>query len=47
VTAHLRVELDAVPENRVPGWIEGHEHAPDELVVVEEGTHNHESSGRG
>jgi hypothetical protein len=39
MTARLRVELDAVPENRVPGWIEGHEHAPDELVVVEEGTH--------
>jgi hypothetical protein len=44
VTARLRVELDAVPENRVPGWIEGHEHATDELAVVEEGTHCHESS---
>ena len=46
VTARLRVELDAVPENRVLGWIEGHEHVPDELAVVE-GTHSHESSKRG
>jgi hypothetical protein len=41
------VDLDAVPKNRVPDWIEGHEHAPDELVVVEEDTHSHESGGRG
>jgi hypothetical protein len=41
------VDLDVVPKNRVPDWIEGHEHAPDELVVVEEDTHSHESSGRG
>jgi hypothetical protein len=45
--ARLRVDLDAVPENRVPDWIEGHEHAPDELAVVEEGTHSHRSDGRG
>jgi hypothetical protein len=45
VTARLRVELDAVLENRVPGGIEGHEHALDELAVVEECTHSHESSG--
>jgi hypothetical protein len=43
----LRVDLDAVPKNRVPDWIEGHEHAPDELAVVEEDTHSHESGGRG
>jgi hypothetical protein len=47
VTARLRVDLDAVPKNRVPDWIEGHEHAPDELAVVEEDTHSHESDGRG
>jgi hypothetical protein len=47
VTARLRVDLDAVPKNRVPDWIEGHEHAPDELAVVEENTHSHESGGRG
>jgi hypothetical protein len=41
------VDLDAVSKNRVPDWIEGHEHAPDELVVVEEDTHSHESGGRG
>jgi hypothetical protein len=41
------VDLDAVPKNRVPDWIEGHEHAPDELAVVEEDTHSHESDGRG
>jgi hypothetical protein len=46
VTARLRVDLDAVPKNRVPDWIEGHEHAPDELAVVED-THSHESGGRG
>lgn len=28
------------PENRVPGWIKGHERAPDELAIVEKGTHN-------
>jgi hypothetical protein len=39
--ARLRVDLDAVPKNRVPDWIEGHEHAPDELAVVEEDTHSH------
>jgi hypothetical protein len=43
VTALLRVDLDTVPKNRVPDWIEGHKHAPDELVVVEEDTHIHES----
>jgi hypothetical protein len=47
VTARLRVDLDAVPKNRVPDWIEGHKYAPDELAVVEEDTHIHESSGRG
>jgi hypothetical protein len=47
VTARLRVDLDAVSKNRVPDWIEGHEHAPDELAVVEEDTHSHESGGRG
>jgi hypothetical protein len=47
VTARLRVDLDAVPKNRVPDWIEGHEHAPDELAVVEEDTHSLESGGRG
>jgi hypothetical protein len=47
VTARLRVDLDAVPENRVPDWIEGHEHTPNELAVVEEGTHSHRSDGRG
>jgi hypothetical protein len=47
VTARLRVDLDAVPENRVPDGIEGHEHAPDELAVVEEDTHRHESGWRG
>jgi hypothetical protein len=47
VTARLRVDLDAVLKNRVPDWIEGHEQAPDELVVVEEGTHSHEGGGRG
>jgi hypothetical protein len=41
------VDLDAVPKNRVPDWIEGHEHAPDELVVVEEDAHSRESGGRG
>jgi hypothetical protein len=41
------VDLDAVPKNRVPDWIEGHEHAPDELAVMEENTHRHESGGRG
>jgi hypothetical protein len=41
------VDLDAVPKNRVPDWIEGHEHAPDELAIVEEDTHSHESGGRG
>jgi hypothetical protein len=45
VTARLRVDLDTVPKNRVPDWIEGHEHAPDELAVVEEDTHSHESGG--
>jgi hypothetical protein len=45
--ARLRVDLDTVLENRVPDWIEGHEHAPDELVVVEEGTHIHRNDGRG
>jgi hypothetical protein len=33
VTARLRVDLDTVPENRVPDWIEGHEHAPDGILV--------------
>jgi hypothetical protein len=47
VMARLRVDLDAIPKNRVPDWIEGHEHAPDELAVVEEDTHSHESGGRG
>jgi hypothetical protein len=47
VRARLRVELDAVPKNRVPDWIEGHEHAPDELAIVEEDTHSHESGRRG
>jgi hypothetical protein len=47
VTARLRVDLDGVPKNRVPDWIEGHEHAPDELAVVEEDTHSHESGERG
>jgi hypothetical protein len=47
VTARLRVDLDTVPENRVPDWIEGHEHAPDEMTVVEEGTHSHRSVLRG
>jgi hypothetical protein len=47
VTAPLRVDLDAVPKDRVPDWIEGHEHAPDELAVVEENTHSHESGGWG
>jgi hypothetical protein len=47
VTARLRVDLDAVLKNRVPDWIEGHEHTPDELAVVEEGTHSHEGGGRG
>jgi hypothetical protein len=47
VTARLRVDLDAVPKNRVPDWIEAHEHAPDELAVVEEDTHSHESGGQG
>jgi hypothetical protein len=41
------MDLDAVLKNRVPDWIEGHEHAPDELAVVEEGTHSHEGGGRG
>jgi hypothetical protein len=41
------VDLDAVPKNGVPDGIEGHEHAPDELAVVEEDTHRHESGGRG
>jgi hypothetical protein len=45
--ARLRVDLDAVPKNRVPDWIEGHEHAPDEMVVVEEDTHSYERGGRG
>jgi hypothetical protein len=39
VTTSLRVELDAVPENRVLGRIEGHESAPDKMVVVKEDTH--------
>ena len=47
MTARLRVDLDAVPKNRVPDWIEGHEHAPDELAVVEEDTHSHESGYQG
>jgi hypothetical protein len=47
MTARLRVDLDAVPKNRVPDWIEGHKHAPDELTVVEEDTHGHDSGGRG
>jgi hypothetical protein len=46
VTARLRVDLDAVPKNRVPDWIEGHKHAPDELTVGEN-MHSHESGGRG
>jgi hypothetical protein len=46
VTVRLRVEFDAVPENRIPDRIEGNECAPDELVVVEEGTHN-KFSGNG
>jgi hypothetical protein len=41
------VDLDAVPKNRVPDGIKGHKHAPDELAVVEEDTHRHESGGRG
>jgi hypothetical protein len=41
------VDLDAVPENRVPDWIEGHEHATDEMVIMEEGMHSHRSGGRG
>jgi hypothetical protein len=45
VTARLRVDLDAILENRVPDWIEGHEHAPDKLAVVEEGTHSHRTHG--
>jgi hypothetical protein len=47
MTARLRVDFDTVPKNRVPDWIEGHEHAPDELAVVEEDAHSHESDGRG
>ena len=47
MTARLRVELYAVLENQVPDWIEGHEHAPNELADVEEDTHSHESGGRG
>jgi hypothetical protein len=47
VTARLRVDLDAVLENKVPDRVEGHEQAPDELVVVEEGTHSYRSDGRG
>jgi hypothetical protein len=46
VTACLRVELDAVPENRVPGRIEGHESAPDKLVVVKEDMHSDPSRTR-
>jgi hypothetical protein len=45
VTARLRVDLDAVPKNRVADWIKGHEHGADELAVVEEDTHNHKSGG--
>jgi hypothetical protein len=41
------VDLNAVLKNKVPDWIEGHEHAPDELAVVKEDTHSHESDGRG
>jgi hypothetical protein len=40
VAAHLRVDLDAVTENRVHGPIKGHEGAPDNLDVVKEDTHN-------
>jgi hypothetical protein len=47
VTACLRLDLDAVPKNRVPDWVEGHEHAPDKMAVVEEDTHNCERGGRG
>jgi hypothetical protein len=47
VTACLRVDLDVVLKNRVPDWIEGHERALDELGVVVEDTHSHESGGRG
>jgi hypothetical protein len=47
VTTRLRVDLDAVTKYRVPDWIEGHEHAPDELAVVEEDAHSCESGGRG
>jgi hypothetical protein len=39
VTACLRVELDAVPENKVLGRIEGHESAPDKMDVVKEDVH--------
>jgi hypothetical protein len=39
VTACLRVELDAVPEKKVPGRIEGHESAPDKMDVVKEDVH--------
>jgi hypothetical protein len=37
------VDLDAVPKDRVPDWIEGHEHASNKVAVVEENTHSHES----
>ena len=43
VAARLKVELDAVMENRVHGPIKCHEYTPDMLAVVKEDVH----SGRG
>jgi hypothetical protein len=34
VTAHLRLELDAVLENRDPGRIEGHKSATNKVAIV-------------
>jgi hypothetical protein len=40
VATRLRVDLDAVTENRVHGSIKGHEGAPVKLAVVKEDVHN-------
>jgi hypothetical protein len=48
VTVGLRVELDAITENRVHDLVEGHENTPDEVAVKKEDAHNDpDGSGRG
>lgn len=40
MTAHLRVDLDALTKNRVHGPIKGYKNAPDKLDVVKEDAHS-------